>query len=60
MSELQVNEDCIGCESCIEVCPEVFELDTESGHAKVKDPNATGPCVDEAMEICPVQAIVRE
>lgn len=60
MAELKVTEECIGCESCVDVCPEVFEMDEDSGLAKVKDPQADNDCVEEAIDICPVEAIVRE
>ena len=60
MAEIKVTDECIGCESCVEVCPDVFEMDDASGHAKPKDPSSTAPCVEEAMDICPVDAIVRE
>ena len=60
MAEVTVTEDCIGCESCVEVCPDVFVMDDATGHAKAKDPNSTAPCIEEAMDICPVNAIVRE
>ena len=59
MAELKVTEDCIGCESCVEVC-DVFVMDDATGHAKVTDPASTKPCVEEAMDVCPVDAIVRE
>lgn len=58
MSTLHITEDCIGCESCVEVCPDVFVMDGE--HAAVTNPDATADCIDEAIDICPVQAIVRE
>jgi ferredoxin len=57
---ITVTDDCIGCESCVEACPKVFEMDDDSGHAKVKDPDSEAPCVEEAMEVCPVGAIIRE
>jgi len=60
MAALKVTEECIGCESCVEVCPDVFVMDADSGHAEVKDPASTLPCVEEAMDVCPVEAIVRE
>ena len=60
MAELKVTEECIGCESCVEVCPDIFVMDEATGHAKVTDPTSTAPCTEEAIEICPVQAIVRE
>ena len=54
-------EECIGCESCVEVCPEVFEFDDETEKAKVihleKSPE---DCVDEAIETCPVECIYWE
>ena len=28
-------DECIGCESCVELCPEVFEFDEETEKAKV-------------------------
>ncbi|MCC7552098.1 ferredoxin [Candidatus Micrarchaeota archaeon] len=51
-------EKCIGCGACVAVCSEVFEL-TSEGKAKVKDSYAGGneECIDQAVSICPVQAI---
>ena len=46
---------CIGCGACASTCPEVFEMDTD-GKAKVKAQKNL-PCVKEAMNNCPVQAI---
>ena len=53
---VKVNKDlCIGCGSCYSICPEVFELDDE-GKAIVKAQKKL-PCVEEAIEACPVDAI---
>lgn len=60
MSDLIITEDCIGCSSCCEVCPDVFVMDDDGERARVLDPQADDACVEEAVEICPVQAIVRE
>lgn len=60
MAEIQITEECIGCESCVEICPEVFKMDESTEKAVVINPGATDACVDEAMETCPVSAIVRE
>lgn len=60
MPEIVISEECIGCESCAELCPEVFEMDADSEKALVKNPASTADCVDEAIETCPVQAISRE
>jgi ferredoxin len=45
---------CIGCGLCASVCPKVFEM--ESDKAKVKAQENI-PCVKEAIESCPVEAI---
>ncbi len=53
---VKVNKDtCIGCGSCTSICPEVFEID-EDGKATVKEQKKI-PCVKEAIDSCPVNAI---
>ncbi len=47
---------CIGCGSCVELCPEVFELKDDKAIVKAPDKCDTCNC-QEAMEICPVEAI---
>ena len=47
---------CIGCGSCVELCPEVFELKDDKAYVKASDKCDTCNC-KEAMEICPVEAI---
>lgn len=51
-------EECIGCGSCEEICPEVFELDEETEKAEVIKPEG-GPedLFEEAGEECPVECI---
>ncbi len=47
---------CIGCGSCVEICPEVFELRDDKSW--VVGPNKCGTCdCQEAIDICPTQAI---
>ena len=55
-------EKCIGCGSCTAVCPELFELAGEDNKAQVKEKKqveagTNDKCVQEAVDICPVQAI---
>ena len=45
---------CIGCGACVSTCPEVFEID--GGKAEVKEQKDV-PCVKEAIDSCPVDAI---
>lgn len=53
---IKVNrEKCVGCGLCASICKEVFEID-RSGKARVKIQKKI-PCVKEAMDSCPVNAI---
>ncbi|MDY0390690.1 ferredoxin [Desulfobulbus oligotrophicus] len=54
-------EECLGCEACVEVCPEVFDFDASEGKAFVKD-DVTGDeaCIDEAIASCPASCITNE
>ena len=50
---------CFGCGLCVEVCPEVFEMDDDNkAQAKVDPvpPEAEGSC-REAVNQCPESAI---
>lgn len=51
-------EECIGCESCQEICPEVFQVDPDTEKARVIKPEG-GPedLIEEAMSSCPVSCI---
>ncbi len=50
-------ETCIGCGSCVEICPAVFEL-REDEKAWVYGPDKCNTCnCQEAIDICPTQAI---
>ncbi|MGB5984894.1 MAG: ferredoxin [Desulfobacterales bacterium] len=51
-------EECIGCESCVELCPDVFGFDEDEEKAYVIKPEGGDEaCIDEAMETCPVECI---
>jgi len=59
-------QKCIGCGSCVAVCDKYFEM-ADDGLASVKGGQMNGEnmeleiqeagCVQEAVEICPVQII---
>ncbi len=51
-------DECIGCQSCVELCPEVFEFNEAEDKAEVILPEG-GPedCIQEAIEVCPVECI---
>ncbi len=51
---------CEGCESCVAICPDVFEMQ-DDGKAHVKNPDACDTCdCQEAVEVCPTEAIKME
>lgn len=57
--KLVINEDeCIGCGTCSEVCPEVFQMNEEKEKSEVIQPEG-GPtdCINEAIDACPVSCI---
>ena len=53
--------DCTGCGNCVEVCPDVFELDIDEEVAKVVMPDGgEEDFVVEAVEACPMECISLE
>ena len=49
---------CIGCQACVEVCPEVFVFSDTLGWAMVMFPDgAPEEKIQEAIDICPVHCI---
>ena len=54
-------DECIGCETCVELCPAVFRFNDGTGKAEVIDgADGDAECVDEAIASCPVNCISRE
>jgi ferredoxin len=51
-------DECIGCESCVELCAEVFAFNEAEEKAEVIMPEG-GPedCIEEAIETCPTECI---
>jgi ferredoxin len=51
-------ECCIGCGSCAELCPDVFEMDEGGEKALVILPEGgSKECIEEAIETCPSECI---
>ena len=60
---VRVDEElCIGCEACVEICPEVFEMQGDTAVAKIEDdiPDDLEDTCREGAESCPVEAILVE
>ena len=54
-------DECIGCETCVELCPDIFAFDEDKGKAHViKEEGGDNACIDEAMGSCPAECITRE
>ncbi|MEO5357409.1 MAG: ferredoxin [Nitrospirae bacterium YQR-1] len=52
-----VDQDlCTGCETCVSLCPDVFEM--QGDKAVASNPGKCDSCdCQEAMDTCPVEAI---
>ncbi len=49
---------CIGCGSCVSICPDVFQLDDEGFSSVIAQPDANNESsAREAADNCPVGAI---
>jgi ferredoxin len=54
-------ETCVGDETCVDICPEIFEMNGDVAVAKVEDvPKELEKKCKEAAESCPVEAIIIE
>ncbi len=54
-------EECIGCEACVETCPSAFIFDDDAEKASViEGADAEQDCVDEAIGSCPAECIAKE
>ena len=52
------DDDCIGCGTCVEMCPEVFDFDDSETKALVKtQADESDECIQNAIESCPAQCI---
>ncbi len=57
MKKVTVDENCVGCGSCVEICPEVFELAEDVAVVKTGADLSLDEKITEAAEACPVEAI---
>lgn len=55
--DVLVTTECIGCGLCVEVCPQVFQLNEQNASQVVADANLYPDQVQDAASVCPVNAI---
>jgi ferredoxin len=48
---------CIGCTLCTQVCPSVYEMQTDGKSKAVKPCDDTPEKLEQSIETCPVDAI---
>ena len=60
MAKIIIDENaCVGCGLCVNLCPDVFELD-ENSMAKIKANECENCNLHEIASQCPVNAIIIE
>lgn len=57
ISEIVIEDGCISCELCEQVCPEVFEIQEVAVVKPGVDFNAYEDKIKEAADSCPVSVI---
>ncbi|MDO5674670.1 MAG: ferredoxin [bacterium] len=54
-------DECMGCEACVELCPDIFEFDSDEVKAIVIKPEGGDEkCIDDAIASCPAGCITYE
>ena len=55
-----IDEGCIVCRACEEICPDVFEVDDENCYVIEENIDGNEDLIKEAAEQCPVEVIIIE
>ncbi|MCF8070713.1 MAG: ferredoxin [Desulfobacterales bacterium] len=58
-NKVEIDQDeCIGCETCVEICPSVFGYNEDDEKAFViEESDQDADCVDDAITSCPADCI---
>jgi ferredoxin len=62
MKEVKIDQDeCLGCGACVELCPDIFAMNTDDNNAYVTTPEGGNQdCIEEAIASCPAGCITNE
>ena len=52
---IKVDDRCVGCGRCTEICPQTFKLSNEGKSTVISQDDI--PCAKRAADECPVEAI---
>ncbi len=55
--KVTVTDECISCGLCVDMCPDVFEMDEKAVPKVDTVPAESEACAREAADACPVDAI---
>jgi len=60
--KVEINQDeCVGCETCVELCPDIFAFNGAEEKAYViKEEGGDEACIEEAVGSCPGECISYE
>ena len=60
--KVSINDDCISCGLCVELCPDVFDMpDDGKAFPKVDVvPEDQVDCAQDAADSCPTESIILE
>lgn len=62
MKQVAIDQDeCINCGACVELCPDIFDIDENADKAYVTTPDSEDvQCIEEAIASCPTSCISYE
>lgn len=60
--QVHIDEDeCIGCETCVELCKDIFAFNNDDNKAYViQEEGGDEDCIEEAVDSCPAGCISYE
>jgi ferredoxin len=57
MKKVWVDDECIACGTCVDMCPDLFELEGDIATVKAGADLSNDDSITEVAEACPVEAI---